>query len=47
MCRSRIPKKAHGHLMLPWAFPDKVMPDIDFTDEAVVECDAQVAKKFF
>ena len=32
---------------LPWAFPDKVMPDIDFTDEAVVECDAQVAKKIF
>ena len=47
MRRSRIPKKAHGHFMLPQAFPDKVMSDIDFTDEAVVECDVQVTKKFF
>ena len=25
--------------MLPGAFPEKVIPDIDFTDEAVVQCD--------
>ena len=25
-----------GHLMLPGAFPEKVTPDIDFKDEAVV-----------
>ena len=24
--------------MLPGAFPDKVTPDINFTDEAVVQC---------
>ena len=24
--------------------PDKVTPDIDFTDEAVVQCDAPVVK---
>ena len=34
----------YGHLMLPEAFPDKVTPDIDFTDEAVVQCDVIVKK---
>ena len=28
----------YGHLMLPGAFPDKVNPDMDFIDEAVVQC---------
>ena len=28
----------YGHLMLPEAFPDKITPDIDFIDEAVVQC---------
>ena len=35
-----------GHLMLPGAFPDKVTPNIDFTDEAVVQCDVPFAKIF-
>ena len=26
------------HWILPGAFPDKVTPDIDFIDEAVVQC---------
>ena len=30
--------------MLPGAFPDKVTPDIDFTDDAVVHCDAPVVQ---
>ena len=35
----------YGHLMLPsGAFPDKVSSDIDFTDEAVVQCDIPVVK---
>ena len=34
----------YGHLMLPGAFPDKVNPDIDFIDEAVVQCDLPVVK---
>ena len=28
--------------MLPGAFPDKATPDIDFTDEAVVQSDVPV-----
>ena len=27
----------YGHLMVPGVFPDKIVPDIDFTDEAVVQ----------
>ena len=35
----------YGHLMPPGVFPDKVSyPDIDFTDEAVVQCDVPVLK---
>ena len=35
----------YGHLMLSGAFPDKITPDIDFIDEAVVHCfDFPVAK---
>ena len=34
----------YWHLMLPRASPDKVTPDIDFTDEAVVQCDITVVK---
>ena len=26
----------YGHMMLPGGFPDKVTPDIDFTNEALV-----------
>ena len=38
-----VPK--YGHLMLPsGAFPDKVSPGIDFTDEAEVQCDVLVVK---
>ena len=29
----------YGRLMLPGAFPDKVTTDIDFTVEAIVQCD--------
>ena len=28
----------YGYLMLPGAFPCKVIPDIDFKDEVVVQC---------
>ena len=28
----------YGHLILPEVFPDKVIPDIEFTDDAVVQC---------
>ena len=34
----------YGHLMIPGAFPDKVVTDIDFTCEAVVRCDVSVLK---
>ena len=34
----------YGHLMLPGAFPGKVTPDIDFIDEAVVQCYVPVVK---
>ena len=34
----------YGHLMLPGTFTDKVIPDIDFTDEAVVQFDVPVVK---
>ena len=27
----------YGHLMVPGVFPDKIVADIDFTDEAVVQ----------
>ena len=33
-----------GHLKPPGALPDKVTSDIDFTDEAVVQCDVTVIK---
>ena len=31
----------------PGAFPDKVTPDIDFTDEVVVQCDVPDVKILF
>ena len=34
----------YGHLMLPGTFPHKVTPDIDFIDEAVVQCYVPVVK---
>ena len=40
----RIMVLKYGHLMLPGSFPDKVTPAIDFTDEAVVQCDVPVIK---
>ena len=37
-----------GHMMLPGAFTDKFTRDIDFIDEAVVQCyDAPVVKILF
>ena len=42
----KIMVSKYEHLRLPGAFPDKVTPDIDFIDEAVVECDAPVDKIF-
>ena len=33
-----------GVKQLPGAFSDKVTPDIDFTDEAVVQFDAPVVR---
>ena len=41
---SKWAKSKCWHLILPGVFPDKVTPDIDFTDETVVQCDAPVAK---
>ena len=40
----KIMASKYGHLIPPGAFPDKVTPDIDFTDEAVVQCDVPVVK---
>ena len=34
----------YGHLKLPGIAPDKVILDIDFTDEAVVQCDVLIVK---
>ena len=34
----------YGYLMLPGAFPDKITPDFDFTDEVVVQCDDTYVK---
>ena len=37
----------YGHLMLPGAFSENFTSDIDFTDEAVVQCDVPVVKIFY
>ena len=34
----------YEHLMLPGIFPHKITPTIDFTDDAVVQCDVSVVK---
>ena len=34
----------YGYLMQPGIFPDKVTPDINLTDEVVVQCDIIVLK---
>ena len=34
----------YGHMILPGAFPDKVTPDINFTDEIVAQCYVPVVK---
>ena len=34
----------YGRLMLAGVFPDKMTPDIEFTDKAVVQCDVSVVK---
>ena len=40
-----FPKWAkYGHFMLGVVFPDKVTPDIDFADVAVVQCKVTVVK---
>ena len=35
----------YEHLMIPGVFPDNVIPDIDFTDEAVTLCNVPVVEK--
>ena len=40
----KIMVSKYGHLMPLGAFTDKITPDTDFTDEAVVECDVPVVK---
>ena len=38
----------YGYLMLPRAFPDKVIiPDFDFTDEVLVQCYITVVKNTY
>ena len=34
----------YGHFIPPEVFPDKITTVIDFTDEAVVQCDVPVVK---
>ena len=41
-----IPAK-YEYLILRGAFPYKVTPDIDFTDEAIVQCDVPFVKMLF
>ena len=36
----------YRHLVLPGVFPNKIILDIDFADEAVVQCDFPLAKYF-
>ena len=36
----------YGHLMHPGASPEKVTHDIDFTDEAIFQCDVSIVKIF-
>ena len=43
--KNEILVSKYGHLMLPEAFQDQVNPDIDFTDEAVVQCDVSAVKR--
>ena len=35
----------YGHLTLSGVFSGKAIPDIDFTDEAVVQCNVPVVKR--
>ena len=37
----------YGHLRLPGVCPDKRTPDVDFTDESVVQHDILVVKYFY
>ena len=37
----------YGYLMLPGEFPDKVIHDIDFRDEVLIQCDVPVVKVIF
>ena len=34
----------YEHLVLPGTFPEEVTLDVDFKDEAVVQCDVPVVK---
>ena len=43
--KNKILVSKYGHLMLPEAYPDKATPDIDFTDETVVQCDLPLVKR--
>ena len=36
----------YGYLMPPGEFPDEVTPDIDFTEEEVIQFDVPVVKAF-
>ena len=40
----KIMVSKYEHLNPSVGFPDKVTPDIDFTDEAVVQCHVSVVK---
>ena len=42
--KCEIMELKYGYLMLPGAFPVKVIPDIDFKDEAVVQCFVPIVK---
>ena len=37
----------YGHLRLPGVCPDKRTPDVDFTDESVVQHDIPVVKYLY
>ena len=46
--KERLCTEFYGHLMsTPGAFPNKFTSNIDFTDEAVVQCDVPDVKILF
>ena len=42
--KCEIMELKYGYLMLPGAFPVKVIPDIGFKDEVVVQCFVPIVK---